>query len=118
LSDLNSLWNRGLAGRFLLGALAALGGLPPFVLFVSELLVVAAGIAAHQWLALGLGAIGLLLAFAALARAGVAIESGQVAPETSGSIAERPSVLSIGAAAAALACAALIAIVPWTGALR
>jgi hydrogenase-4 component F len=118
LSELNGLWNRGVAGRFLLGALAALGGLPPFALFVSELLVVGAGIAAHQWIALALGAIGLILAFAGLARAGIAIESGHVVRESPAPFAESPSRLSIGAAAAALACAIAIAVVPWTGALR
>lgn len=118
LGELNGLWNRGVAGRFLLGALAALGGLPPFALFVSELLVVAAGIAAQQWVALGLAAIGLVLAFAALARGGIQIESGHVGREAPMSVAELPSGLSIGAAAAALVCAVLIAVVPWTGALR
>jgi hydrogenase-4 component F len=118
LSELNGLWNRGVPGRFLLGALAALGGLPPFALFVSELLVVGAGIAAHQWIALGLGAIGLILAFAALARAGIAIESGPAVRESAVPFADLPSGLSIGAAAAALACAVAIAVVPWTRALR
>ncbi|MGA2392340.1 MAG: proton-conducting transporter membrane subunit [Candidatus Lustribacter sp.] len=118
LSALNGQWNRGLPGRFLLGALVALGGLPPFALFVSELLVVAAGIAAHQWLALGMAALGVMLAFAALARAGIAIESGDAARESGVRLGEQPSGMSIGAAAAALVCAAALAVVPWTGALR
>ncbi len=118
LSELSGLWERGVPGRFLLGALAALGGLPPLALFVSELLVIGAGIAAHQWVALGLGAIGLVLAFAALARAGIAIESGHVTRAAAAPFAELPSGLSIGAAAAALVCAIAIAVVPWTGALR
>lgn len=118
LGELHGLWNRGASGRFLLGALAALGGLPPFALFVSELLVFAAGIAARQWLALGLATIGLILAFAALARAAIAIESGPAVRESSAAFAEVPSGFSIGATAAALACAIAIAVVPWTGALR
>jgi hydrogenase-4 component F len=116
LSELKGLWNGGLPGRFLLGALAALGGMPPFALFVSELLLVAAGIAAHQWIALGLGAFGIVLGFAALTRATIAIESGH--PPAEPPLAQRLSPplsrLSIGAAAAALTCAVAFAVVPWT----
>jgi hydrogenase-4 component F len=116
LSELKGLWNGGLPGRFLLGALAALGGMPPFALFVSELLLVAAGIAAHQWIALGLGAFGIVLGFAALTRATIAIESGHAPaePPLAQRFSPRLSRLSIGAAAAALTCAVAFAVVPWT----
>jgi hydrogenase-4 component F len=112
IGRLRGLWSSGSAGRLLLGSLTALSGMPPFGLFVSELLVVAAGIAAHRWLALGVAAPGLLLAFAALTRAAVEIEGGQ--PRTR-SRANVPA-LAIAAAAAGLAGSAAIAIVPWTGA--
>lgn len=106
LSALRGLWN-GLPGRFLLGAMIALSGLPPFGLFVSELLLVAAGVAAHQWAALAAGAFGILLAFSALARATIEIESGPL--RTSVTL----SRLSLGAAAAALTGALALAVVPW-----
>jgi len=114
IANLGGLWRSGLAGRFLLGALAAIGGMPPFALFVSELLLVAAGVAAHQWIALGLGVFGIVLAFAALTRATIAIESGDGPSDArSGAALSR---LSIGAAAAALTCAVIVAAVPWTNA--
>jgi hydrogenase-4 component F len=106
LSALRGLWN-GLPGRFLLAALTALSGLPPFGLFVSELLLVAAGVAAHQWAALALGAGGIVLAFAALARAAIEIESGPLR------VGARLSRLSIGAAAVALTGALALVVVPW-----
>jgi hydrogenase-4 component F len=114
IANLGGLWRSGLAGRFLLGALAAIGGMPPFALFVSELLLVAAGVAAHQWIALGLGVFGIVLAFAALTRATIAIESGD-APSDARSGASL-SRLSIGAAAAAITGAFIVAAVPWTNA--
>jgi hydrogenase-4 component F len=111
IGALRGLWRGGPGGRFLLGAMTALGGLPPFGLFVSELLIVAAGVAAHQWIALGLGAFGMVLAFAALARTAIEIESGP-APQTA---VRRRSRLSLAAAAAALACAAAVVVTPWSG---
>jgi len=77
LGDLHALWRRGRSGRLLLVALTALSGMPPFALFVSELLMVLAGIAAHRWLPLCLGLVGVALAFAAISRTAIAIESDQ-----------------------------------------
>jgi hydrogenase-4 component F len=113
LAKLRGLWHSGNGGRMLLAALSALGGLPPFGIFVSELLVVAAGVLAHEWTALILGLVGMALAFAALSRAAIEIESGH-APAASparGSVASRSSA---GAAALALGGALAVALVPWT----
>jgi hydrogenase-4 component F len=107
LAELHGLWRSGIAGKFLLGALTALGGMPPFGLFVSELLVIAAGVVAHQWLALGLGALGMLLAFTALARTALEAEGGQHP------LGRHVSRLAVGAAAGALGCALVVAAVPW-----
>jgi hydrogenase-4 component F len=111
LDELHGLWESGNAGRLLLGALVGLGGLPPFGLFVSELLLFAAGVAAHQWIALALGTFGLVLAFAALARATIAIESGRATLPR-----ERLARLSSAAAGTALAFAAAVAVIPWSSA--
>jgi hydrogenase-4 component F len=108
LDELRGLWGSGVAGRFLLGALVALGGMPPFGLFVSELLLIAAGVAAHQWIALGIGGFGIVLAFTALTRATIEIESGEAAA------AQPLSWLSVGAAGVALTCVLATAVVPWT----
>jgi len=77
LGELHGLWGSGASGRILLAALIAIGGMPPFGLLFSELLVVAAGVVAHSWVPLGLGILGMLLAFSALCRAAIAIESGR-----------------------------------------
>jgi len=106
LSALRGLWN-SVGGRFLLGAMIALSGMPPFGLFVSEMLVVAAGVAAHQWVALAVGTVGIVMAFSALTRATIEIEGGLVR------IGVRLSRLSIAAAAAALSGAVAVVVVPW-----
>jgi len=110
LAQLRGLWRSGVAGKLLLAALIGISGLPPFGLFLSELLVVAAGVAAHAWLALGLALCGMVLAFSALARTSVEIESGRT--RTVGH--ERLSRLSIGAAVFVLCAALLVAGAPWT----
>jgi hydrogenase-4 component F len=48
-------------------SLAALSGLPPSPLFISELLILAGGVAAHQYFGVGLAAILLSLGFVGLA---------------------------------------------------
>lgn len=107
LADLHGLWRSGAAGPFLLASMTALGGMPPFGLFVSELLVVGAGVAAHQWLALSLALAGMVLAFAALARTTIEIEGGHVRAGA------KLSRLSLGAVAGALTCALALAAYPW-----
>ncbi len=110
LSALRGLWVSGGAGKLLLGATVALTGLPPFGLFVSELLVVLAGIASHRWLALGVGLLGITLATAGMVRATVEVESGP-APQQSKS---PPSRLAGYAGVAGLAGLAAVSILPWT----
>lgn len=73
IASLQGLWNDR-SGKLLLASLAGLAGFPPFGLFVSELLVVIAAVAAHQWAALACALTALTLGFAALAR--LAIETG------------------------------------------
>jgi hydrogenase-4 component F len=127
LGKLRGLWQRGGSGRLLLAAFVALSGMPPFGLFVSELLLVFAGIAAHQWVPLGLGLTGIALAFAAVARNAIEIESGAAkAPGIESSpalttprtfeqrIAARLAAVASGTIAVALIGALSIAVVPWT----
>jgi hydrogenase-4 component F len=66
----------GRGGKLLLIALLGLAGFPPFGLFLSELLVLFAAIEAHEWVALSIASVGLLLGFAALARLAIDTESG------------------------------------------
>lgn len=75
IASLQGLWeDRG--GRLFLAALAGLAGFPPFGLFVSELLIVIAAVAAHRWGALACALLGLTLGFAALARLAITTECG------------------------------------------
>jgi hydrogenase-4 component F len=97
-------------GRLLLGALVALGGMPPFGLFVSELLVIAAGVAAKQWTALGFALVGMLLGFAALARASIETQGGRMRVAAPAWHLRVP----IGMTAVALFCAFGVALIPWT----
>jgi hydrogenase-4 component F len=113
LGRLRGLWQLGASGRLLLGALVALAGLPPFGLFVSELLVVFAGIAAHAWAPLILGLVGIAVAFTALSRNAIEIESG-TPPANDARLATRGSVVAVGAMAVALIGAMSIGVVPWT----
>ncbi len=113
LAKLRGLWNSGPGGRMLLAALSALGGLPPFGIFVSELLVVAAGVLSGQWTALVLGLVGMAFAFAALSRAAIEIESGR-APGAAHTGVRVSAPSSTGAAALALGGALGAAVIPWT----
>ncbi|MGZ3508863.1 MAG: proton-conducting transporter transmembrane domain-containing protein [Vulcanimicrobiaceae bacterium] len=67
-------------GRALLAALLGLAGLPPFGLFVSELLIIFAAVKSRQWIVLGIALFGLLIAFAALLRLAIATQSGSATP--------------------------------------
>ena len=113
IGELRGLWRIG-PGRMLIGAMSAIAGLPPFGIFVSELLVVVAGIAAGRWVALVVGLLGMALAFAALTRAAIEMGSGEqkrAEPRVTG-FTRTPA--SAGAAALALAGSLGAAIVPWT----
>ena len=129
LSRLHALWNSGSSGRFLLGSLTALSGMPPFGVFVSEFLLVLAGVAAGAWIPLCIGLIGLLLAFSAIARVAIDIESGHPHARPSLEVlrdhhstfgftrvhgaAVLPRLAS-GVAAAVLIVAVGVSVVPWT----
>lgn len=119
LRRLRGLWNASASGRILLGSLGALSGMPPFGLFVSELLVIYAGVVARSWIPLAIGIVGLVLAFAAIARAAIEIESG-AAPSDSvraSAGAARPyDRLAVVTAAVSLAFAFALAVLPWSGA--
>jgi hydrogenase-4 component F len=115
LGQLHGLWRSGGAGKMLLGSLAALGGMPPFGIFVSELMVVVAGVLADRWIALGLALAGIAFAFAALTRAAIDIESGRSGKAPS----PRASILALAPASAraaglALAGATAAAAAPWS----
>ena len=111
LGALHGLWSSGIAGRLLLGAIAALGAMPPFGLFASELLLVAAGIAARAWIPLAFGLLGITLAFIALARTAIEIEGGHATP-----VHRAPAPrLSVAAAGLALVGAAVTILAPWSG---
>jgi hydrogenase-4 component F len=113
------LWTTSVGGRMLLVGLAALAGLPPFGLFCSEFLVAIAAVQAHVWAGLAVTAVGAILGFGALIRAGlqvgpsVSTRPDAVADDRRRSISMRLSVASAGAA---LAIAALTSAIPWTGA--
>jgi hydrogenase-4 component F len=116
IGRLESLWNaRG--GRAFLAALIALAGLPPFGLFFSELVIAIAAIEARQFIVLGIGFAGLLVAFAALLRLAVSTESGGALPPR---VAAMKGAM-LGVASTATACVATISLaltfvpfVPWS----
>jgi hydrogenase-4 component F len=109
-----AIWTTTLGGRFLLPALAALGALPPFGLFCSELLVAFAAVEAHAWIPLGVATLGVLIAFGALIRTGLQVDP--IATTFAGG-AERetaPMLLSAISAGIALVLAAGSSTIPWT----
>lgn len=125
IGELHALWGSGSTGKMLLASLIALAGMPPFGIFLGELLFVLAGVAAHSWIALGAGLVGIGLAFAALSRTAIQIESGRPAQakdrahdaptagiQQSGRIRSR---VAFAATIAALAGALGVMVVPWTG---
>jgi len=117
IGELRGLWRSGTAGRLLLGAIVGLSGLPPFGIFASELLVIAAGVLAGRWLPLALGVAGIGLAFAALARTAIAIESGTARAPSPG-VSAGLRFASTGAAVLALACACASIVLPWSAVAR
>jgi hydrogenase-4 component F len=115
LRGLRALWNESPSGRLLLGALTALCGMPPFGIFVSELLLVLAGVAAHAWVALGVGMLGIAFGFTAITRAAIQIESGHAKNPLPKSAERKPSWIATGASVLALGGALLVVVLPWSG---
>jgi hydrogenase-4 component F len=76
IGHLKGLWHSP-SGRTFLLALVGLAGLPPFGLFVSELLLVIAAVQTRQWVVLAVVLVGLLVAFAALLRLAIETQTGQ-----------------------------------------
>ena len=114
LRSLYGLWRAGGPGRMLVAAFVALAGLPPFGLFVSELLVVVAGVAAGRWVPLGLGLAGIVMGFAALARTCIDLAGGESAHHRPLATAGLVGV-STGAAVVGLTGAFGTFALPWTG---
>jgi hydrogenase-4 component F len=109
IGKLQGLWNDA-SGKFLLAALVGLTGLPPFGIFVSELLIVLAAAAAHQWAALACAVTGLLIAFIALARLAIDTESGTRVARSGEHRGRRAAFLVLGCATAV---ALLLAVIPF-----
>lgn len=109
ISHWHGLWHAR-SGRLMLLSLIGLAGLPPFGLFLSELLIVFSAVQAHAWLALAVALCGLLLAFAALARTAIQAESG-----AQHQAAHRTSRLAMLAASGAAVGALTIAVLPLFG---
>jgi hydrogenase-4 component F len=102
IGKLTGLWNDS-AGRLFLAALIGLMGFPPFGIFCSELLIVVAAAAAHQWAALACALTGAMLGFTALARLAVETESGHAAlPASAPRLSRRAFVAAACAGAVAL----------------
>jgi hydrogenase-4 component F len=107
IGHLQGLWYaRG--GRALLAALIGLAGLPPFGLFVSELLILFAAVQRHQWIVLGIAFAGLLVAFAALLRLAIATQSGAAIPAQSTREVQRAPQSLPAIALGAIACTATV----------
>jgi hydrogenase-4 component F len=109
IGKLHGLWNDA-SGKFLLAALVGLMGLPPFGIFVSELLIVVAAAVAHQWAALACAATGLLIAFIALARLAIETESGARVARSGERRRRRAAFLVLGCGTAV---ALLLAVMPF-----
>jgi hydrogenase-4 component F len=75
VGHLRGLWYRP-AGRAFLAAIVGLAGLPPFGLFLSELLIIIAAVSARNWIALAITLAGLSVAFAALLRLAIDTSCG------------------------------------------
>jgi hydrogenase-4 component F len=102
IGKLTGLWNDS-AGRLFLAALIGLMGFPPFGIFCSELLIVVAAAAAHQWAALACALAGAMLGFTALARLAVETESGHTPlPAAAPRLSRRAFVAAACAGAIAL----------------
>ncbi len=109
IGKLHGLWN-DVSGKFFLCALVGLMGLPPFGIFISELLIVVAAALAHAWLALACALAGILLAFIALVRLAIDTESGSEVARPRVKRWPHPAFFAVGCAATA---ALLLALAPF-----
>lgn len=113
IASLQGLWGDR-SGKLLLAALAGLAGFPPFGLFVSELLIIIAAVAAHQWGALACALLGLTLGFGALARLAIDTECGVPA----GVPRMRAPRVALAGAAVTACIAVLLAVWPFFSDVR
>jgi len=109
IGKLHGLWHDP-SGKLLLAALVALMGLPPFGIFLSELLIILAAASAHQWVVLTCALVGLLIAFIALARLAIETESGDRVARTPG---ERWPILAFASVGGTVIAAVLLVLVPF-----
>jgi hydrogenase-4 component F len=98
------------SGKILLAAIVGLSGFPPLGMFFSELLILAAAIAARNWAATALAAVGFVLGFAALARLAVDTESGDQPAHAT----PRLALVAAGCLTVAMALGAIVPFVPWS----
>ncbi len=106
-------YERGRSSRLELAPFIALGGLPPFATFASEMLILGAAAQARAWVALIAIVIGSIVGFIALARFAV----GRRAEASSASAARTPK-LALTATLVATAAAVLCAAFPYLGVFR
>jgi formate hydrogenlyase subunit 3/multisubunit Na+/H+ antiporter MnhD subunit len=98
------------SGKFFLGALIGLMGLPPFGIFISELLIVVAAALAQAWAALAYALAGILLASIALVRLAIDTESGSAVARVRDKRWPVPAFFAVGCAATV---ALLLALAPF-----
>jgi hydrogenase-4 component F len=111
IGKLRGLWNDR-SGRLFLVALLGLMGFPPFGFFLSELLIVVAAAAAHQWLPLACALTGALAGFIALVRLAIESEAGSASTRVGG---RRHPLPALVAAACTGAIALGLIVVPFVG---
>ena len=97
------------SGKVLLFAIVGLAGFPPLGMFFSELLILIAAVAAHNWAATSLAGVGLVLGFAALARLAVDTESGDAPAHQT----PRLALIAAGCLGVAMVAGAIVPFVPW-----
>jgi hydrogenase-4 component F len=113
IGHLKGLWHRP-SGRALLGALIGLAGLPPFGLFLSELLIVIAAVIAHNWIALTVTLVGLSVAFAALLRLAIDTSAGTNPEMRTKGVIRSFKVGAMGAVVCVAVVGLLLALVPFS----
>ena len=112
IGKLHGLWNDA-SGKFFLCALIGLMGLPPFGIFISELLIVVAAALAHAWAALACALAGILLAFIALVRLAIDTESGAQIAHLNVKRWPAPAFFAVGCAATLALLLTLAPFVPF-----
>jgi hydrogenase-4 component F len=111
IGKLHGLWHAP-SGKFFLVALIGLMGLPPFGIFISELLIVVAAALVHAWAALACALTGILIAFIAIVRLAIDTESG--GPRLSAAPARRSPVPAFFAVSGSAAGALLLSLAPFS----